>query len=503
MLTFRYTCGYALLFGLMACINRYAVWLGLPPVSIHQWRQADGAAIAWHYAQRPDFSEIMICNLFQTGDAHAVGELPLLYWMAGLIAHYAGGPAYPLRWIGLLLLVAGGWAFGWAVLQLTKRPAVAALGASLLLTSPILAYYGPSFLPDAPAFCCILAMIACLFRAEQRQSKGWLFVASLLAALAILLKLSMAIVPLALAITWGLGKWRRQWPPNSLWGSRWPPVALAGVASIVLGFRWWIAEYNALHHATYFLASTRPIWHYDWPFIRETMLMVGRTGLPVYASAGLYMVGLGSLWLSVKHWKTTPFAIRTIFVFAVLGSAAYFLLWFRMFREHDYYAICLLAIPVLLLLNGARLVALRLAEKHTIYALGLCLLLGMWHNQYVLSKRLHLAFHPASSLNLPPDAFLSPNRLTEAGIPESAKVLCPQDPSPNIALLALQRHGWTAYNFGDRITADTLRKYHVNFGLSHLALRDTALYSPMYRQFFPIKIFDGGGWYLYRRAAVR
>jgi len=503
MPTLRYTCAYTLLFGFMAFANRYAVWLGLPPTSIHQWRQADGAAIVWHYAQRPDFSEIMVCNLFQMGDAHAVGELPLLYWMAGLIAHHADWPTHPLRWIGLLLLFAGCWAFGWAILQLGRCPVMAVLGAGLMLTSPILTYYGPSFLPDAPAFCLILMMMACLFRAEQRQSELWFCAAALAATLAILLKLSMAIVPLALAITWGLGKWKRQWPPDSLWNSRWPLVAITGVAGTVLGFRWWIAEYNALHHATYFLASTRPVWHYDWPFIRETMVMVGRTGLPVYASAGLYLACLGSLWLSIKHWKATPFVVRNVLVFTVLGGAGYFLLWFRMFREHDYYAICLLTIPALLLLNGARLAMLRLAEKYIMYALGLCLLLGIWHNHYVLSKRLHLAFHPASSLNLPPDAFLLPNRLTEAGISPSAKVLCPQDPSPNIALLALQRHGWTAYNFGDRITADTLHKYHSNFGLSHLALRDTTLYSPLYRQFFPAKVFDGEGWYLYGRSAIR
>jgi hypothetical protein len=81
----------------------------------------------------------------------------------------------------------------------------------------------------------------------------------------------------------------------------------------------------------------------------------------------------------------------------------------------------------------------------------------------------------------------------------SAKVFCPQDPSPNIALFALQRHGWTAYNFGDRITADTLQKYQTQFGLSHLALRDTAFYNPLYHRFFPHKAGAAKGWYFYAR----
>lgn len=496
-MTWRYTCGYALLFGAMAFTSRYQVWLTLPPASIHQWRQADGAAIAWHYAQHPDFSEIMICNLFYTGDAHAVGELPVLYWFSGLITHYWGWPAYPLRWIGLLLLFIGIWAFGWMVLQVTRRSVIAMLASGLLLTSPILAYYGPGFLPDAPAFCFILIMLASVFRAEQRQSKQWLFAAAVSAALAVLLKLSMAIVPLALGITWGLGAWQRRWPPASIWNGLWPLILMAGAGSCVLGVRWWIAQYNALHHATYFLASTRPIWQYDLAFIRETISMIVRMGLPAYASSGLYLACGASLWLGLKHWKTTPYAARKIMVLTALGAAAFAALWFRMLREHDYYVICLMVIPVLLLLNGLRLAMMRLTEKRIVFALGLCWLPGVAHNYYILSKRLHLAYHPETSQNLPPDAFLSLHHLTEAGIPLSARVLCPQDPSPNIALLALQRHGWSAYNFSDRITADTLYKYHANFGLTHLALRDTASYTPLFRQFFPVRVCTTRGWYLY------
>lgn len=495
----RYTLGYALLFAFTAWVNQYNVWLTLPPAAIHQWRQADGAAIAWQYSQHLDFFEPRICNLFYTGNTHAIGELPLLYWLSGLITRYWDFPAYPLRWIGLLLLFAGGWAFGWMILQITKRPAMSALGSGLLLTSPILAYYGPGFLPDAPGFCFILMMMACLCQADRRQSLGWLGVAAVFGALAVLLKLSMAIIPLALVSAWILGKRQKQWPTASIWSNRRSVWIIAGAGIIVLGFRWWIAAYNTMHQATYFLTATRPIWNYDLSFIRETFGMIGRWGLPAFASAGIYLACLGSLLLSLKHWKSTPFIYRKIMAFTTLGSVAYILLWFRMLREHDYYFICLLAIPALLLLNGFRLAIPRFAEKRIVYALGLFWLVGIWHNHYILSKRLHLAFHPETSQNLAPDAFWPAGRLAEAGIPASARVLCPQDPSPNIALFALQRQGWTAYNFGDRITADTLYKYQTNFGLTHLALRDTAFYSPLYRQFFPVKVFDARGWYLYTR----
>jgi len=497
--TIRFTGAYALLFTVLAFANRYDRWLELPPASIHQWRQADGAAIAWHYAQEPDFSNVRICNAFHTGDEHAVGELPLLYWLSGLIAHNRGYPAQPLRWIGLLLLFLGGWAFGWVLLRRTRHPAVAALGAGLLLSSPVLAYYGPGFLPDAPAFCCILLMSACLVRAGERQSVAWLGAAALAAALAILLKLSMALVPLALALTWALGKSTRQWPGASFWGGCRPFFAIAGTVLCVVAGRGWISWYNGLHHAFYFLASTRPVWRYDLPFIGKTTVLAAKMALPVFASAGLYVAVLGSLWLAWKQRKQASFADRNILAFTGLGCAAYILLWFRMFREHDYYLICLLAVPALLLLHGICLARTRFSEKRLIIALGVCWLLGLWHSHHILSKRLYLAFHPETSQNLPPAAFLPSDALAEAGIPVASRVLCPQDPSPNIALLALRRHGWSGYNFSDRVNADTLLKYQTHFGLTHLALRDTAFYSPLYRAFFPERVFAGAGWYVYGR----
>lgn len=499
----RYTIKYTLLFAFLALLSRYDIWLDLPPSSIHQWRQADGASIAWHYAQQPDFSEVRISNLFHTGDNHAVGELPLLYWFSGLVSHYGGFPKYPLRWIGLLILFSGVWTFGWVALQITKHPNIAVLGAGLLLTSPILSYYGPSFLPDAPAFCFILMMLACLFQANQKQSRAWLCPAAWCAILAISLKLSMAITPLAFAMTWILGKWRRTWSSSSIWNSQWPFFAISGVGIFVLGFRYWVAQYNAVHQATYFLASTRPIWRYDWVFIQETITLIGTTGLPLYASAGLYLACLAGAFIGIKHWELTPFAVRKVFTITILGSVVYALLWFRMLREHDYYVICLLVIPVFLLLNGFRLMVQQPAKKYTVQILGLLLVLGIGHNYLVQSKRLDLAFQPRNSENLPPDAFLSEHQLTEAGIPLSAKILCPQDPSPNIALLALKRLGWTAYNFGDRITADTLTRYQSNFGLSHLALRDTTLYSPLYRHFFPIQQYAAQGWHIYSAEKTR
>lgn len=494
----RYTLLFFLLFTASALVNRYDQWLHLPPVSIHQWRQADGEATVWHYAQQNAFGQPAIFNLFYAGDNHAVGELPVLYWLAGVWQRYWPCPAYPLRWIGLFLMLLGSWAFGWMALQCTQKPLLAALSGSLLANAPILAYYSPGFLPDAPAFWFVLLMLSSLWQAERSQQPRWLILAALAAFLAIALKISLAILPVALALSWAFGRRQQRWPSESLWSSHWPLAVLAGLALAIGLMRYWIYDYNATHHNAYFLATIRPIWHYDGPFIRETLVMMVRFGLPAYATAGLYAVLLASVWLLWKYWKSVPVAVREVLGLTVLGSLAYVLLWFRMLREHDYYLICLLVLPAILLLVGLKLARKNWPDKHVVLALSLCWVIGLFHSGFILNKRLELAFHPKNTLNLPPDAFI-PKREMPASIPATARFLCPEDPSPNIALLALKHSGWTAYNFGERITADTLDKYQMAFGLSHLALRDTSRYDALFQEFFPEKMASVRGWHWYAR----
>lgn len=115
----KYSAYFVLFFLISAIFNQYDTWLNLPPVSIHQWRQADGQTLAWHYAQGTALLKPVQFNLFQACNAHAVGELPILYWISGLMTLYLQVPDYPLRWIGLILMLGGLWAFGWLILQLT------------------------------------------------------------------------------------------------------------------------------------------------------------------------------------------------------------------------------------------------------------------------------------------------------------------------------------------------------------------------------------------------
>lgn len=494
----RYTAIYFLLFVLIALANGYQSWLTLPPASIHQWRQADGAALAMHYAEHPDPFSPEVQNLFQAVDAHAVGEFPLLYWLAGLASRIPGAPEYPLRWIGLALLFAAGWAFGWMMLQQVKRPEIAVLAAGLLLTSPVLIYYGPGFLPDAPAFCFVVLMAAGLQKAVKSNYPGWLGAGAAFALLAVLLKLSMAILPISLLFSWGWMKFNQKPLPPVFRN----PVLLTGAAVLValfsLLFYQWTSVYNREHHAAYFLATTRPIWHYDAAFIRETLWMMLRRNLLLLASPGLYLVTGAGLYFLVIYWKSSSLFVKTLTLVLFSGGLTYSLLWFRMLREHDYYYLCLLAIPAFLCWYAIPRLSEIFGEKKLLWGLIISLATSIWYGQMVMNKRFYFVNHPENSWALPASAFLTTEQVAKAGIPKQAHVLCPQDQSPNISLFALKRQGWTAWNFGPNITLDTLESYQQHFGLQYMALRDTAVCPERLRSFFPAKTGSVAGWYFFK-----
>jgi len=68
---------------------------------------------------------------------------------------------------------------------------------------------------------------------------------------------------------------------------------------------------------------------------------------------------------------------------------------------------------------------------------------------------------------------------------------------PQYSLLALRGFGWTAYNFGHQVASDTIQYYQQQYQLSHLALRDSTLYDPVYQFFFPQRLKGVNGWHFY------
>ncbi len=499
---------FFLLTGLFWGIYSWNEWLFMPPSSMHQWRQADGAALAWNYYKNADFFSPEIQNLQTKGDAHALGEFPLTYWIAGVISRMTGYKVWILRWVSLFFFLCGMMSYGRMIFRITGSLFRSGIVMSTLFLSPFVMYYAPNYLPDAPALGCILCAIAMGYEGLEKERKGLIIIALGFFAIAVMMKLTFLLVPVTGFILL-VGFYffpNSKYPFSTLFAAEnlpkqnflhrnrnWILLSFLFSALVIMGFRFWVSYYNKEHGSIYFLASIRPVWNYTFPEMKEIMRAVIKINLLHYASFGLYAISLLSLGAILKYRKRIPRFLLSAILLHALGNLCVFLLWFRMFREHDYYATCMMSFPLMLISIAAVYAPESVFQKHD-FKKGLLILLvlvGMYQTRREMNSRLnerevHHAYLKDTRILME----MPENWLAQKGIPENARFLCPEDRSPNTLLLGLKRKGYTYNNFGDRINRDTLQKYQVKYLVLYLALTDTTRYSPLFREYFPEQLID-------------
>ena len=182
----------------------YAEILPLAPQSTHQWRQADCASMASLYHQEGmDFFEPRLHNQF-AASGRAVGELPLMPYLAAIGYQLFGQHDGIYR-----LLVCLFWFIGLLALFRTQRIFLKGWfwpGALTLLffSSPLLAYYGNNFLSDVPALGMSLVGWWLVARYYQKSSAKWLWMALAFFLLATVLKITAGIGLVTVMCLWGL-----------------------------------------------------------------------------------------------------------------------------------------------------------------------------------------------------------------------------------------------------------------------------------------------------------
>lgn len=163
------------------------------PKGVHQWAQADRFAMAERFTEDRGFFHPATYSLI-SDDGEVGVEFPLLPFLAGKLSKWLQLNAYlPLIYriltFGLLL---------WGLLSFIQTHLRASwleqmIAGVLVLSSPVLLFYGYNFLPDAAA----LGLVLWSFSYTERQEIKW-FIASLaLLTLATLLKTSSGIYLLA------------------------------------------------------------------------------------------------------------------------------------------------------------------------------------------------------------------------------------------------------------------------------------------------------------------
>lgn len=506
------------LFGLcllgMALLYNYHKIGRMKPTSIHQWRQADCWSFAVNYYNGDGgllTPELHYIGKSETGKAS--GEFPIIYYTVGQIWKLTGPKAWIFRGINVLIVFAGLFALFKLAEKILRNTWWALMLSLLLFTSPILVFYTNNFIADAPALGFSLIGAWFFFGFFEKRSLKNLWIACLFFALGALLKVTAAMLFIAVLCIFfvelfGLVRFKNT---EKLFNK---PLqqGLPLLTAVLVSFAWYAysAHYNNMYNGEYFLLGIWPVWRMDYPLINEVARILNENLVYQFFSIPVLLATISMLGLMLVFRKK---ANRILFFLSVLltaGGIAYMVLWFRVFDVHDYYLLNLLIIVIALMLTFFTFI--RNHHPALLYNKGLMLMFALFlaYNIYFAAVKTNIKYerrieyweysflnrtneleywrwlHWYSETYLRAYETVTPY-LRSLGIERTDRVISINDHSPNISLALMDQKGVT--DFGNSIT-DSLRIFHeIERGAQYLIVNNPEYYQKDFMQpFLPYKM---------------
>ncbi len=442
-----------LLFAAFLIAVGYLRLLNHPPDFNHVWRQSDSVSLVknYHYGGM-NFLEPQTHNLLSNGgtSGHATSEMPYLYYLIAGLQHILGEEFWVYRLVWIVILVLGFASlyllfFGWV-----ESGLISFFASMLIFSSPVVVFYGNSFIPDVPAFCFAISGWVFFFKWHRNPRTLFLWLTAVFFSLAGLLKATAALSFFALAGVWilellGL---RLGEEGKRVFEKRWKAAIPFAVGfAVVVGWYLWAWRYNQINGTFLFSMQAHPIWESNQiepNLIEKIFREIKREHLPMVASN--FTLGLlgASILTIILFFRKANRLLCSLAIFLFLGVSAVFFLWFSALLYHDYYFIAMLILPVFVLLN--LLAVTSKISNQNFYAkifingafLGL-VVLAIGHSQKMQKSRTGPHWQ-VNNYSAPLVQFLD-----DLSIKTTDKIITLPDPTPNHSLITLNRKGWSGF----------------------------------------------------------
>ncbi len=464
--------GFVLFCGLF----EYGRVMNLRPLPMHLWRQTDCLSLTTNYynGRATFFSPEIHAQIADKGaSGSSAGEFPVLYWAMGQVWKITGPSEFAYRLFGLLLHFLASYSLFLTLRRLLKSD-FWSIGLTLLLfTSPVLVYYGISFLTDVPAF--DLALIGWYFfvrHAQEGRRRYWMMAMACF-ALATLLKVTAGMSLVAIIGLYALyalkpslfGDLRRVFPLSPVFG--WSVISMA-LASIIA---WYVhAEgYNELHNGRYTFNSLWPIWEMTNEEIDRAVIFAREVLVFQVFDTSVWLMITGAITLLMVHWRRVPAPLLLLNGMLVIGLVVYTVLWFHAVDGHDYYFVnpmIALLVPMVTGLwwlrneradlfgaSWVRWVFLFLLGYNAAYASN-NLVMRSNPNSYLNRSDLLPTYHCAEPVYWNSLAYSTQSDLHDItpylrslGISVEDKVVSLDDPTINASLYFMDQRGFTQYGY--------------------------------------------------------
>jgi len=236
-----------------------------PPFSVHFWRQADCASIAYNYSQhgmsffKPKMHNLMSDNL-TTG--YNVGECPLIQYLAAILYKIFGFKDFWYRIIITFFYFTGIFAL-FKICKLLIVDLFWSCTLSLLFFAcPNLVFYGNNFISDIPAFSLSLLSWLYFFKFYFNKNQKHLVISIMLILVASLLKATAGMNLIVIVLIF-LFEYFHVVKFNDKIFSKIKIFIFSIIVFFAITISWYLYAryYNQVHQKTdYFLLGIWPIW---------------------------------------------------------------------------------------------------------------------------------------------------------------------------------------------------------------------------------------------------
>jgi hypothetical protein len=323
---------------ILVCLLSFTPFLNELPRGVHAWGQADRFAIAKRYTQTGmDIRKISTYNM-ASDEGRTGAELPLVQYAAAALSQLNLEAYLPMlvRLINLLIFSIG--LFMLLGQFQIKDQWLRLLTPSLLLSSPIIAFYAYNFLPDIAGLGFIFIMYSYLLRFMKDGKSKWIWWCLGLGLVGALIKLSVFIFLVANILYFAIQFIRKKTWLNL--GLLTLGSAFAS-ATVLLYIKYEMIAVNELYWSVVFRAHANPITSFsDLSDVAKGMFY-WRTE---YLSISLYILLFGAITGLVYSLKKRKMNWRweglTFHSLIVLGGLSIFVMKLgKQFIHHDYYFI--------------------------------------------------------------------------------------------------------------------------------------------------------------------
>lgn len=427
----------------------------LTPIGPHSWRQTDSCAFVQTYYNDGMFFFLPSVHHNILGEGlGSPSEFPILYYFSAMIWHLFHPHDGVLRLVNFFLLGIGYFSISRLTFHMTNDLFYALAVPLLLMGSPVLAFYGFNFIPNTPALGLAFTGTLFFYYFFKTENRKWLLLSCVTFLLAGLLKVTVLIPFITIIVIFflektNLFKFKKK---GIIFKNGWFNLPLFfSVFAIIASWIFWVKYYNELHNCTIFITKTRPIWSLVEPAITETWHWIIKVAAPEYYHRITRYVVFGSAFFLLFFLrKKQPKLLYVFNLFIFLGMVGTFLVFYRQFFVHDYYAIELMVFPAsvfitsfYLLKNKFPIIGNHFSTKIIIAIFVLFNLQNAqksietkYEDSYIFNKN----YEPTFEKKLEARAFLK-----NLGIEYPQKIITMPDQSPNFNLNYFNLKGWNEY----------------------------------------------------------